>query len=428
MKKKLCEIGEIIAGGTPSTKINEYWNGKISWITPKDLSNYKGRFISKGERSITEEGLNNSSAVLIPKNSILFTSRAPIGYVAIAEKELCTNQGFKSFVCNKQKCYYKYMYYWFLNNVETIKSKANGSTFQEVSGTVMKNIEIELPDMKTQKNIGNILDLIDRKIELNNQINNNLQEIINSIFKKWFIEFEFPILDGQYYKSSNGKMKDSELGKIPENWKVVKLENIIDFSNGYSIDSKKMLNKEEKNTYKVFKMGNIKPLGGINKDKTKSWLSKEYCTGLEKYISKKGDILMCMTDMKNSDTPLLGHTALIDKNNEFIINQRVGILRCKKELVNYSFVYTLTNIDFFVKDIRSRANSGVQVNLSTKGICETSLIFPDKKTLDEFNNIAEPMYEKIFKNNDENEVLIQIRDTLLPKLMNGEIDLDNIEI
>ena len=137
---------------------------------------------------------------------------------------------------------------------------------------------------------------------------------------------------------------------------------------------------------------------------------------------------MCMTDMKNSDTPLLGHTALIDKNNEFIINQRVGILRCKKELVNYSFVYTLTNIDFFVKDIRSRANSGVQVNLSTKGICETSLIFPDKKTLDEFNNIAEPMYEKIFKNNDENEVLIQIRDTLLPKLMNGEIDLDNIEI
>lgn len=428
MKKKLCEIGEIIAGGTPSTKINEYWNGKISWITPKDLSNYKGRFISKGERSITEEGLNNSSAVLMPKNSILFTSRAPIGYVAIAEKELCTNQGFKSFVCNEQKCYYKYMYYWFLNNVETIKSKANGSTFQEVSGTVMKNIEIELPDMKTQKNIGNILDLIDRKIELNNQINNNLQEIINSIFKKWFIEFEFPILDGQYYKSSNGKMKDSELGKIPENWKVVKLENIIDFSNGYSIDSKKMLNKEEKNTYKVFKMGNIKPLGGINKDKTKSWLSKEYCTGLEKYISKKGDILMCMTDMKNSDTPLLGHTALIDKNNEFIINQRVGILRCKKELVNYSFVYTLTNIDFFVKDIRSRANSGVQVNLSTKGICETSLIFPDKKTLDEFNNIAEPMYEKIFKNNDENEVLIQIRDTLLPKLMNGEIDLDNIEI
>ena len=252
--------------------------------------------------------------------------------------------------------------------------------------------------------------------------------MINSIFKRWFVDFEFPNGEGKSYKSSNGKMIDSELGEIPEEWKVIIFKDIIYFSNGYSIDSKKMLDKEENNTYKVFKMGNIKPLGGINKDKTKSWLSKEYCNGLEKYISKKGDILMCMTDMKNSDTPLLGHTALIDKDNEFIINQRVGIIRCKKELVNYPFVYTLTNLDSFVKNIRSRANSGVQVNLSTKGICDTSLILPDRKTLDKFNDIAEPMYEQIFRNNEENETLTQLRDTLLPKLMNGEIDLEDIEI
>ena len=114
------------------------------------------------------------------------------------------------------------------------------------------------------------------------------------------------------------------------------------------------------------------------------------------------------------------------KDNEFIIDQRVGIIRCKKGLINYPFVYTMTNLDFFVKDIRSRANSGVQVNLSTKGICDTSLILPDRKTLDKFNDIAEPMYEQIFRKNEENETLMQIRDTLLPKLMNGEIDLDKI--
>lgn len=307
----------------------------------------------------------------------------------------------------------------FKNELEKI---AIGSTQRAITIIELKKIKINIPSIEIQKKMVKIYKGLDEKIQLNNQINDNLQEIINTIFKSWFIDFEFPNIAGHHYKSSKGKMIDSKLGKIPKNWKVIELDNIIDFSNGYSIDSKKMLDKEEKNTYKVFKMGNIKPLGGINKDKTKSWLSKENCKGLEKYISKKGDILMCMTDMKNSDTPLLGHTALIDKDNEYIINQRVGILRCKKELVNYPFVYTLTNMDFFVKDIRSRANSGVQVNLSTKGICETSLVFPNKKILDEFNNITEPMYEKMFKNNDENEVLTQIRDTLLPKLMKGEID------
>lgn len=430
MEFKLEECTLNITDGTHSTVIDNE-NGKNYLLSCKNIKNGNVE-ISKNDRKIDDETLKKlRKRTNLEKGDVLITTVGTLGGMAII-KENNINYDFQRSVGilkpNPKIVIPEYLYYAMKNNLSNILNVARGTSQQCIFLSELKNVTINVMDKNIQEKIVKILSNIDKKIELNNQINNNLHEIINSIFKKWFIEFEFPILDGQYYKSSNGKMIDSELGEIPENWKVVKLESIIDFSNGYSIDSKKMLDKEEKNTYKVFKMGNIKPLGGINKDKTKSWLSKEYCTGLEKYISKKGDILMCMTDMKNSDTPLLGHTALIDKNNEFIINQRVGILRCKKEFVNYPFVYTLTNLDFFVKDIRSRANSGVQVNLSTKAICETSLIFPDKKTLDEFNNIAEPMYEQIFKNNDENELLIQIRDTLLPKLMNGEIDLDNIEI
>ena len=195
MKYKLSEIAEIVAGGTPSTKESAYWNGKIPWITPKDLSTYKKRYISQGERNITEQGLNNSSAVMLPKNTILFTSRAPIGYIAIAENKLCTNQGFKSLVCDDSKCYFLYLYYWVLNNIEYIKSQANGSTFQEISGSVMKNIEIDLPSINIQKKIAGILDCIDKKIELNNQINDNLQEqlryIFNNISQKSFLLNDF---------------------------------------------------------------------------------------------------------------------------------------------------------------------------------------------------------------------------------------------
>ena len=366
--------------------------------------------------------------VTCTESEILVVRTGNTGQVITGVAGCFHNNFFK--VTPNEKIYPKYLYYA-LNNKkmhDAMLNAASGTTIPDLKHSSFYNLEIPLPNIKVQKKIAKILDNICNKLRLNNEINNNLQELINSIFKRWFVDFEFPNGEGKSYKSSNGKMIDSELGEIPEEWKVIIFKDIINFSNGYSIDSKKMLDKEGNNTYKVFKMGNINPLGGINKDKTKSWLSKEYCNGLEKYISKKGDILMCMTDMKNSDTPLLGHTALIDKDNEFIINQRVGIIRCKKELVNYPFVYTLTNLDFFVKNIRSRANSGVQVNLSTKGICDTSLILPDRKTLDKFNDIAEPMYEEIFRNNEENETLSKLRDILLPKLMNGEIDLDNIEI
>ena len=188
-----------------------------------------------------------------------------------------------------------------------------------------------------------------------------------------------------------------------------------------------MLEKSEPDTYKIFKMGNIKIGGGIDKAKTKSWISKKKCIGFEQFLSKKGDILMCMTDMKNSENPLLGHTAIIDQDDEFVINQRVGIIRCNKK-IRWPYIYTLTNLPFFISNIRSKAHSGVQVNLTTSGICGTKILIPDEDSLNKFYKVVIPMYEKIFALDSENENLCKLRENLLPKLMNGEIDLTNIEI
>ena len=416
---KLKDVTTIISGGTPSTKKAEFWNGSISWITPKDLSGYNKMYISKGERNITDSGLKNSSAYLIPKGSVLFSSRAPIGYVAIANNELCTNQGFKNFICDESKIDNIYLYYWLKNNVKTIEEFASGSTFKEISASKISNIEIELPSLTTQKKISNILSSLDKKIELNNQINNNLQELINNTFIEYFVNYNVD--------NNNLECVETESGIIPINWYYGTLADIVEFSNGYGFDSKKMLEKPEKDSYAVFKMGNINIGGGINKDKTKSWIKRTDCENIEKFIAKKGDILMCMTDMKNSGNPLLGHTALIDKDGEFVINQRVGILRCTKG-ISYEYVYTLSNLDFFINDLRSRANSGVQVNLTTSGICETRLLIPSKDILKKFDLIAKPLYEKKFVLMQENETLENLRDTLLPRLMNGQIDLDNIKI
>lgn len=171
----LSDLGIIVGGATPSTKkVENYKNGTISWITPKDLAGFTGRFISNGERNITKEGLNSCSTQLMPKNTVLFSSRAPIGYIAIANKELCTNQGFKSVVPNDNTDYL-FLYYLLKYYKVAIEQMASGTTFKEVSGNTMKNIKVKVPvSLREQRKIAAILSTLDDKIELNTKINENL--------------------------------------------------------------------------------------------------------------------------------------------------------------------------------------------------------------------------------------------------------------
>ena len=171
----LGDIGTIVGGATPSTKQPEnYYDGDIAWITPKDLANYSNRFISRGERNITEIGLKSCSTQLLPKHTVLFSSRAPIGYIAIANQELCTNQGFKSVVPN-EKTDYLFLFYLLKYNKDKIERLGSGTTFKEVSGSTMKNVEIRVPEsIEEQRSIAYFLSILDDKIELNSKINDNL--------------------------------------------------------------------------------------------------------------------------------------------------------------------------------------------------------------------------------------------------------------
>ena len=172
---KISDIGNVVGGATPSTKKPEnYEKGTIAWITPKDLSTFTERYIRRGERNITETGLKSCSTYLLPKNTVLFSSRAPIGYVAIAANEVCTNQGFKSVVPN-DNIDPLFLYYLLKYNKKKIERAGSGTTFKEVSGKTMKDIVVYVPkNKKIQERISSLLGTIDDKIEENNRINNNL--------------------------------------------------------------------------------------------------------------------------------------------------------------------------------------------------------------------------------------------------------------
>jgi type I restriction enzyme S subunit len=149
---ELIDIGRIVSGGTPSTKESSYWGGDISWISPADLTGYNSKYISKGNKSITDEGLRNSSAAIMPAGSIHFSSRAPIGYTVISSRNMTTNQGFKSII-PANGIFNEYVYYFLKGSKQLAESKATGTTFKEISGAAFSKLPIPIPPANEQHRI-----------------------------------------------------------------------------------------------------------------------------------------------------------------------------------------------------------------------------------------------------------------------------------
>ena len=398
---KLSDIGEVVGGATPSTKNPDNYDGNIAWITPKDLAGYNKVYISKGERNITEMGFKSCSTKILPKNSVLFSSRAPIGYVAISENDLCTNQGFKSIIPNN-KIDYKFLYYLLKHNKNYIASKGSGSTFKEVSGSVMKGIELSIPkNIHDQKKISKILFNIDKKIELNNEINNNLYEFNNKLFEE---------------KILNNAEKDD--------WEEYLLSDISKMINGYSYKGNELV---EKSNIGMATIKNFERTGGFKLDGFKDIVPQK-CKS-DHYV-KPFEILVACTDLtQNAD--IIGNAIMLLNNanyDEIIMSMDLVKLIPITDIVNNYMLYAIVNSKDF-KNFALRYKSGTTVlHVNKNCFKEYTIKLPNYNTIKDLSKVFEGNYKKISQIVDENRKLEELRDTLLPKLMNGEIDLDNIEI
>lgn len=405
--RMIQDVAEVVSGATPKTKVAEYWDGNIAWITPKDLSNHTERYIYRGDRMITDEGLKNSSAKLLPKGSVLFSSRAPIGYTAIAAQELCTNQGFKSMICNQQILDNNFMFYMMNYKKNEIENIAGGSTFKEVSGKTVKEFKIPIPPLDEQKAIAKVLSDLDEKIETNNKINKKLEEMAQAIFKQWFVDFEFTNEDGKPYKSSGGEMVESELGMIPKYWGVDLLSNLV----------KEVITGKTPSTKKSENYGDKYPFVTIP-----DMHNKVFVTKTERYLSEDGHKLQEKKLIpKNSImVSCIATVGLVSISSEAVhTNQQINsIIPNSIEEVFYFYEY-LKLMEDRLKGIGSSGSATLNVN---KGEFEKiKYIYPDSRIINKYNNTVKNIYEKIKLNEIENNRLAQLRDTLLPKLMSGEI-------
>lgn len=420
-------LGEITVDGKgsygiPASAVDK--NPKLyTYLRITDITD-EGDLIREGLKSVDDSKAAN---YVLKKNDIVFArtgNSTGRSYFHKTDEELVYAGFLIKFSLNPEKVNPKFIRYYTLTDEYKgwVKSFSTGSTRGNINAKTLADMEINLPSRAKQDFAVGILDFIEQKTELNRDTIKTLEEIIKVIFTEWFINFDFPNKQCLPYRLSGGEMLESELGQIPKGWKVGKLQEVIDFFNGYAFKSKQLLNEPNDDCYHVFKMGHIKKGGGLNKSGTKSYFPKEKAKGLQKYILKKGDLLMSMTDMK-SNVALLGHTALMDIDNEYIVNQRVGLLRGKdNHPMKYPYLYLLTNNENFINDLRSRANSGVQVNLSTAEIKASKLILPEHNILKMFNDIAEPMFEQIFSLQAQNLSLEKLREIILPKLILGEIE------
>ena len=421
----LSDVMDIIGGGTPKTSIPEYWSGTIPWLSVVDFGN-ENKFVQKTEKNITELGLKNSSTKILSDGQIIISARGTVGELSVIKGNMAFNQSCYGLSAKELICNNNYLYYLLKCKIVELKRNAHGAVFDTITRTTFDTITAIIPDLLTQTAIAEILSSLDDKIELNNKINQELETLAQTLFKQWFIDFDFPNENGDPYKSSGGEMVDSDLGEIPKGWVVGYLEDVLEFHNGYAFTSKELESENSKESYHVFKMGHIKKGGGLNSEGTKSYFSKSKAQKLSKYVLKKGDLLMCMTDMKGN-VALLGHTALMNEDAKYIVNQRVGLLRPKNDVgIDYPYLYILTNSFDFIEELRSRANSGVQVNLSTNEIKKSKILIAPKSINEKFDLITKSFYDKIFEITYENQTLRNTRDFLLPKLISGELSINEI--
>ena len=365
---KISDIGTVVGGATPSTKKAEnYEGGNISWITPKDLSTFSGRYIKRGERNITETGLKSCSTQLLPKNTVLFSSRAPIGYVAIAANEVCTNQGFKSVIPNENTDAL-FLYYLLKYNKDKIESMGSGTTFKEVSGNTMKNIVVSVPtDKKAQENIASVLGSIDDKIEENERINNNLEQQAQAIFDNMF---------------PNISVGESTIG------------DTITPKRGKSLLSKDAV------------IGNVPVVAG----------------GLEPSTYH---------NVANTIAPVLAISAS-GANAGYVSLWNIPIWSSDSSFIDSSmtddvyFWYVL--LKKRQKEIFDAQTGSAQPHIYPQHIASMPIASINVEGVRRYTSIVTPIFERIGHNKEENMKLAKTRDTLLPKLMSGELDVSDIDL
>jgi len=404
--KRIKEIGEVAGGTTPSTKIKEYWDGNVPWLTPKDLRDYEYIYISKGERNITQKAVEKVSLKIFPKGTVLLTTRAPIGYVAIAKNPITTNQGFRNIISYKIKS--EYLYYYLKNVTDYLTSLAGGSTFGELTGTTLKEVLVPYPPPTEQSRIATVLSWFDELIENKKRQNEILEKTAMAIFKSWFVDFE-PFKDEEFVYNAD---LDRE---VPKGWEVKKLKEIANVIRGVSFNQKEASFEHFPNSVPILRANNIRTHMII--DFSNIMFIPARKISIEKCLQER-DLVMVAS---NGNPKLVGKFSIYISPLEFKFFSFGSFMYCIRIKRSFDYVLAILNSDYFNRFLSSVVSGTNIINLNKSDLEEFKFPIPPQHILEKFHSLVEPLFQKIILNQKQIMVLRKIKDALLPQLVFGKL-------
>jgi type I restriction enzyme S subunit len=410
---KLGEIIDVRDGTHDSPKQKDI--GK-PLVTSKHIKGGKIDLSTAYSISIDDfDKINRRSKV--DKWDVLFSMIGTIGEMVIIKEE--PDFAIKNVGLFKAKDEYTSMWiYYYLKSPKAqseILSSLKGSTQQYISLTDLRNFPITYPPIKEGWEIVQILSSLDDKIELNNKINQELESLAQLLFKRWFVDFEFPNEDGKPYKSSGGEMVESELGEIPKGWSAEKLSQVTKLIRGISYRKPELVNEGEGTAFINLKCFSLN--GTFRQDGIKYYNGKYK----EEQILSSNDILVAVTDL-TQDREIIGMPILWNGYITALPSLDTCIIRSENlEVKNYLYY------EFKTKRYKSRiiefANGSTVLHLSVKGLETYILPLPNESLLKKWSETVQPILEKIQCNINQNNELSKARDILLPKLITGELQI-----
>jgi type I restriction enzyme S subunit len=388
----LKEIGKIVGGGTPSTKDPANFGDEFPWITPRDLSRQAQRFVVAGERGISQVGLSGSTAKLLPAGTVLVSSRAPIGLTAIAKVPVTTNQGCRSFIPGDDADSL-FMYYRLASMTEEFEKRANGSTFKEISGSSLAEIEIDLPSLAEQRAIAATLGALDDKIESNRRAAGLVSDLVAAKFRSAISESEPSFVPlGELTQVVNGRSyKSSELAKSTT--ALVTLKS-IDRNGGY-------------------KDNGLKPYTGDYKPEQ---------------VVHAGEIVVAQTDLTQG-AEVVGRGVRVPASGEFeilVASLDLAIVRPVDDTPVEYLLGLLTSEDFR-QWCRSRVTGTTVLHLSKDAIPTWPAPMISLERQRKYAESAGALYGRLDSLEEESRRLATLRDTILPELLSGRIRSVDIE-
>ncbi len=448
---QLRELGRIVTGKTPSTARIDFFGGNIPFLTPTDMVD--GQKTVRASRSLTDAGLATVKNCLVSRGVSVSCIGWQMGKSVLVLEPTVTNQQINTVVVDESRFNLSFVYYLLASMRDQIfELGATPTRTPIVNKSTFGQITVFVPGLDEQKKIAAFGKALDDRITLLRETNATLEAIAQALFKSWFVDFD-PVHANQLLSKGEGQpgsapppggrravngpnepttappagldettaaffpdsFEESALGLVPKGWRVGMLSDLADFQNGYAFKSKDWV----ESGHPVVKIGDVKP--GIIDFKGCSYVNAATTSGLDRFKLNRGDLLVGMTGY-------VGETGMVpDVAPVAYLNQRVGRISTKSGLLDLGYVYCLVRNEAFKAYAETQSHGSAQANVSAAALLAYPSAIPSTEVLFQFNEVIHPLLEAILANHEKAQTLATLRDTLLPRLISGQLRLPEAE-